>query len=77
MCEDCAKRRAHIEDACEDDDFSWWDEDLEEPEERLQRLALPLFFEPLALARRYGSDAAHARAQAGYNPTLFARLAAA
>ena len=77
MCEDCAKRQAHIEDACEDDDFSWWDEDLEEPEERLQRLALPLFFEPLALARRYGSDAAHARAQADYNPTLSARLATA
>ena len=77
VCEDCAKRRAHIEDACEDDDFSWWDEDLEEPEERLQRLALPLFFEPLALARRYGSDVTHARAQAGYNPTLSARLAAA
>lgn len=77
MCEHFAKKRACIDEACEDEDYPWWDEDSESPEERLQRLALPLFFEPLALARCHGAGAACARAQARRNPTLSARLAAA
>lgn len=77
MCEHFAKKRACIDEACEDEDYPWWDEDPESPEERLQRLALPLFFEPLALARCYGTGAACARTQARRNPTLSARLAAA
>ena len=43
MCEHFAKKRACIDEACEDEDYPWWDEDPESPEERLQRLALPLF----------------------------------
>ena len=77
MCEHFAKKRACIDEACEDEDYPWWDEDPESPEERLQRLALPLFFEPLALARCYGTGAACARTQTRRNPTLSARLAAA
>lgn len=54
-----------------------WDLMPEDPEPRLLRQILPLFFEPVALASRYGSGAAHSRVQADPHPTLSARLAAA
>lgn len=53
------------------------DLESESSEERLRRLALPLYFEPVALAWRYGDEAVRPRAQASLSPTLSARLAAA
>ena len=77
MCENCADERERMQEegveSCED----IWDLMPEDPEPRLLHQILPLFFEPVALASRYRSGAAHSQVQADPHPTLSARLAAA
>lgn len=77
MCENCADERERMQKEGIESYRDVWDMMPEDPEPRLQRLALQLFFEPVALASRYGGVAADGQVQASPNPTLSARLAAA
>ena len=77
MCENCVDERERMQERDIESYGDIWDMMPEDPEPRLLRQILPLFFEPVALASRYGSEAAHSQVQASPNPTLSARLAAA
>ena len=77
MCENCADERERMQGEDIESYGDIWDLMPEDPEPRLLRQILPLFFEPVALASRYGSGVARSQVRDDPHPTLSARLAAA
>lgn len=77
MCENCADEWERMLEEGVESDGDTGSLMPKVPDPRLLRLALQLFFEPIALASCCGSGAAHSQVQANPHPTLSARLAAA